>query len=173
MSGFNRSFCAGRVVHGRGVYFAREASYSASITYAKPDHTGLQTMILAKVLVGDPAFAKGSYVIIILFIFFTCSYLSLCAICYDTLLLHHTSTMIYSYSIIFTYLSLYPLSFIPLTFISVPSDLAPPLKSFSGSASRPQPPFVYYDSTTANNGSIFVIYNDIQALPVYIIEFQK
>ena len=43
--GFNRSF-AGKnaTVYGRGVYFARDASYSTSQTYSKPDSGGVQHM---------------------------------------------------------------------------------------------------------------------------------
>lgn len=48
---FNRSF--NKVgAHGAGVYFAREARYSANPGYSKPNHMGQQFMILTKVLVG-------------------------------------------------------------------------------------------------------------------------
>ena len=53
---FNRSYtgsASGRSVFGNGVYFARDALYSANPSYAKPTPgTGEQYMILAKVLVG-------------------------------------------------------------------------------------------------------------------------
>merc|ERR1719502_2494442 len=57
-AGFNRSF-AGRnmCMYGKGVYFARDAEYSACRTYAKPDKRGDQRMLLCRVLVG--AFCKG------------------------------------------------------------------------------------------------------------------
>ena len=48
-------------------------------------------------------------------------------------------------------------------------DVAPPLKSHGGSADRPAPPYVYYDSTQASG--IHVIYSDSQALPCYVLEF--
>ena len=52
-SGFNRSFC-GRNAHalGRGVYFARDASYSSSAIYSVPDGAGVQTMLSCRVIVG-------------------------------------------------------------------------------------------------------------------------
>jgi len=51
--GFNRGF-AGKnaVVYGRGVYFAKNASYSASTTYSPPDSKGVQSMFLVRVLTG-------------------------------------------------------------------------------------------------------------------------
>jgi poly [ADP-ribose] polymerase 10/14/15 len=52
--GFNRSF-AGRnaVAYGRGVYFARDASYSCHPTYSVPDSKGVQHMFMCSVSVGD------------------------------------------------------------------------------------------------------------------------
>ena len=52
--GFNRAF-AGKnaVVYGRGVYFARDSSYSCSRTYSSPDSRGIQRMFLCRVAVGD------------------------------------------------------------------------------------------------------------------------
>lgn len=52
--GFNRAF-AGRnaVRYGRGVYFARDASYSSHETYSVPDQNGVQYMFLCRVAVGD------------------------------------------------------------------------------------------------------------------------
>ena len=52
--GFNRAF-AGRnaVRYGRGVYFARDASYSSHETYSVPDANGVQHMFLCRVAVGD------------------------------------------------------------------------------------------------------------------------
>ena len=43
---------------GRGVYFARDASYSCSQTYSPPDGQGNRYMYYAKVLVGE--YAKGN-----------------------------------------------------------------------------------------------------------------
>lgn len=52
--GFNRAF-AGRnaVVYGKGVYFARDASYSSHEAYSEPDDGGVQRMFLCRVAVGD------------------------------------------------------------------------------------------------------------------------
>ena len=45
--------------HGNGVYFAVDASYSASPTYSPPDPTtGMRYMYLARVLVGDYTVGK-------------------------------------------------------------------------------------------------------------------
>ena len=50
--GFNRSFSR-TALYGDGVYFARDASYSASPRYAKPDQVGgLQRCFLCCVLLG-------------------------------------------------------------------------------------------------------------------------
>ena len=46
------SFCSA-TAYGRGVYFARDASYSCQMTYSPPDPQGLRYMYYAKVLVGD------------------------------------------------------------------------------------------------------------------------
>ena len=50
--GFNRSF-AGKnaVMYGKGVYFARDASYSDD--YAKADSEGIKRMFLCRVVVGE------------------------------------------------------------------------------------------------------------------------
>jgi hypothetical protein len=52
--GFNRAF-AGRhaVYYGKGVYFARDASYSSNETYSAPDSKGIQRMFLCRAIVGD------------------------------------------------------------------------------------------------------------------------
>jgi len=52
--GFNRAF-AGKnaTAYGKGVYFARDASYSSSPTYSRPDARGLQRMFMCRVVVGD------------------------------------------------------------------------------------------------------------------------
>ena len=58
--GFNRAF-AGRnaVAYGRGVYFARDASYSSHRIYSEPDRQGVQRMFLCRVAVGD--WCKGTH----------------------------------------------------------------------------------------------------------------
>lgn len=58
--GFNRSFSQ-TAVYGKGVYFARDASYSMSPTYAQPDSNGYQYMFLCRVLVGHSTRGNGSY----------------------------------------------------------------------------------------------------------------
>ena len=40
-----------------GVYFARDASYSSSTTYSKPNADGVQHMFLARVVIGE--YCKG------------------------------------------------------------------------------------------------------------------
>ena len=52
--GFNRAF-AGRnkVAFGKGVYFARDSSYSASKTYSMPNEKGHQFMMACRVVVGE------------------------------------------------------------------------------------------------------------------------
>ncbi|KAM9305745.1 protein mono-ADP-ribosyltransferase PARP14-like [Gastrophryne carolinensis] len=54
LHGFNRSY-AGRnaAAYGNGTYFAINASYSASSTYARPDASGQKHMYLARVLTGE------------------------------------------------------------------------------------------------------------------------
>merc|ERR1719473_848060 len=52
--GFNRSFCGkNATAFGKGVYFARDASYSSSTTYSRPDGNGVQHMFLCRVIVGE------------------------------------------------------------------------------------------------------------------------
>lgn len=56
--GFNRSFCGkNATAFGKGVYFARDASYSADRTYAVPDSQGKQYMMACRVVVGE--YCKG------------------------------------------------------------------------------------------------------------------
>ena len=52
--GFNRSF-AGKnaTAFGKGVYFARDASYSAQAQYSQANQQGVQHMFLCRVVVGD------------------------------------------------------------------------------------------------------------------------
>ena len=53
LGGFNRSYCGrNATVYGRGVYFARDLSYSAHTTYSPPDENGVKTIIAASVLTG-------------------------------------------------------------------------------------------------------------------------
>jgi len=52
--GFNRSFCGkNATAYGKGVYFARDASYSAYPIYAIPDKDGNQYMLACRVVVGE------------------------------------------------------------------------------------------------------------------------
>mmetsp|Transcript_94747 Transcript_94747/g.141948 ORF Transcript_94747/g.141948 Transcript_94747/m.141948 type:complete len:998 (-) Transcript_94747:204-3197(-) len=56
--GFNRSFCGkNATAYGKGVYFARDASYSAYPIYAVPDTKGHQYMMACRVTVGE--YCKG------------------------------------------------------------------------------------------------------------------
>ena len=58
--GFNRSFTgttSGRAVYGKGVYFARDASYSLSPEYSPPDAGGKQRIFMVRVVVGE--FCRG------------------------------------------------------------------------------------------------------------------
>ncbi|KAJ8007573.1 hypothetical protein DPEC_G00095440 [Dallia pectoralis] len=50
-SGFDRSY-ATTTVHGVGMYFALDASYSANPRYTPPDQVGLRRMYVARVLTG-------------------------------------------------------------------------------------------------------------------------
>jgi len=57
--GFNRSFCGkNATMYGKGIYFARDSSYSASTTYAVPDRNGLQYMLACRVVVGEYCVGK-------------------------------------------------------------------------------------------------------------------
>ncbi|XP_033757735.1 protein mono-ADP-ribosyltransferase PARP14-like isoform X1 [Pecten maximus] len=57
--GFNRSYCGkNATAFGDGVYFAVNASYSASTTYSRPDPSGHQRMYLCKVITGE--FTQGT-----------------------------------------------------------------------------------------------------------------
>jgi hypothetical protein len=57
-SGFNRSHCR-KHRYGKGVYFARDASYAAQDTYSPPDNDGVKHMYLARVLVGEYCVGKS------------------------------------------------------------------------------------------------------------------
>jgi len=68
-NGFSRDYNS-RGAYGKGVYFAKNCSYSLNHTYAKPDGQGVQHLLLTRVLLGEscvgagsmdkPAFKKGS-----------------------------------------------------------------------------------------------------------------
>ena len=60
-NGFNRSFSA-VAAYGKGVYFAARASYSANPRYARPARDGVQSMFLARVLVGRFCVGTGNMV---------------------------------------------------------------------------------------------------------------
>ena len=52
--GFNRSFCGrNATVYGKGVYFARDARYSAQPQYSTPDAHGHQHIFACRVVVGE------------------------------------------------------------------------------------------------------------------------
>lgn len=52
--GFNRSFCGRNATfYGKGVYFAKNSSYSSSPTYSTPDDAGVQHMFACRVVVGE------------------------------------------------------------------------------------------------------------------------
>ena len=56
--GFNRSFCGKNMTkYGKGVYFARDSSYSSSTQYSVPNAQGVQHMFLCRVVVGE--YCKG------------------------------------------------------------------------------------------------------------------
>jgi len=58
--GFNRSFCGKNATRfGKGVYFARDASYSSSAQYSQPDRKGFQHMFLCRVTVGEFCLGKN------------------------------------------------------------------------------------------------------------------
>ncbi|XP_022787787.1 poly [ADP-ribose] polymerase 14-like [Stylophora pistillata] len=62
--GFNRSYSWQRNnLYGKGVYFAKEASYSASSQYSPPGPTGFRHMYLARVLVGDYTVGKKDIIV--------------------------------------------------------------------------------------------------------------
>ena len=52
--GFNRSFCGKHgAMYGQGAYFARDASYSTYPLYSARDANGVQSIFLARVVVGE------------------------------------------------------------------------------------------------------------------------
>ena len=57
--GFNRSFCGrNATVYGKGVYFARDAAYSAEPRYSEPDEHGHQHIFACRVVVGEYCLGK-------------------------------------------------------------------------------------------------------------------
>ena len=57
--GFNRSFCGkNATAFGKGVYFARDAAYSAQPQYARPNNWGVCQMFLCRVAVGEYCLGK-------------------------------------------------------------------------------------------------------------------
>ena len=56
--GFDRSCSKDAVFFGKGVYFARDASLSASPMYARPNAAGVQHMLLVRVAVGTYCLGK-------------------------------------------------------------------------------------------------------------------
>jgi len=62
--GFNRSFCGkNATMYGKGVYFARDSSYSASRVYSVPDKKGNQYMMACRVVVGEYCRGKKDAVV--------------------------------------------------------------------------------------------------------------
>ena len=52
--GFNRSFCGkNATAYGKGVYFARDAAYSANPLYSKPNDQGVCYMFLCRIATGE------------------------------------------------------------------------------------------------------------------------
>ena len=45
-------------MYGKGVYFARDASYSSSTTYSRPNRHGIQHMFLCRVVIGEYCLGK-------------------------------------------------------------------------------------------------------------------
>ena len=59
--GFNRSFAGKNMCrYGKGVYFARDASYSSSTTYSRPNAKGEQHMFLCRLTVGEFCLGKDN-----------------------------------------------------------------------------------------------------------------
>ena len=53
-------FCLTATVYGRGVYFARDASYSASNTYSPRDVNNNKYIFVVRVLTGEYALGKSN-----------------------------------------------------------------------------------------------------------------
>lgn len=51
--GFNRSYCGkNATVYGKGVYFAKDVTYSLQNTYSPPDAGGIKHILAARVVIG-------------------------------------------------------------------------------------------------------------------------
>ena len=62
-NGFNRSYCGRNgTVFGKGVYFARDISYSLQPTYSPAAADGKKVVIVARVLVGNMMVGNGAIV---------------------------------------------------------------------------------------------------------------
>ena len=60
-NGFNRSYCGRNgTVFGKGVYFARDISYSTQTTYSPVDANNNKVVIAARVLVGNTMVGDSS-----------------------------------------------------------------------------------------------------------------
>lgn len=59
----NWHLCSTATAIGRGVYFARDASYSAQSTYSPPDANGQKYIYFARVLVGEVALGDSSMIV--------------------------------------------------------------------------------------------------------------
>ncbi|XP_066291085.1 protein mono-ADP-ribosyltransferase PARP14-like [Branchiostoma lanceolatum] len=61
--GFNRSYCGkNATVYGKGMYFARDASYSAQPAYSPPDSQGNRHIYQVRVIVGEYTTGKSGIV---------------------------------------------------------------------------------------------------------------
>ena len=59
--GYNRSFCGkNATAYGKGVYFAKDISYSAQPLYSPPDKDGFKCILANKVLVGRSCLGKAN-----------------------------------------------------------------------------------------------------------------
>lgn len=62
--GFNRSYSWQKnTLYGKGVYFAKDANYSARPQYSQPGPTSLRHMYLARVLVGEYTVGKKDIIV--------------------------------------------------------------------------------------------------------------
>ena len=55
--------CSAATAYGRGVYFARDASYSSQSTYSPSDANGCKYIYLARVLAGEFAVGNSSMIV--------------------------------------------------------------------------------------------------------------
>lgn len=59
----NNSYLYTAVVYGNGVYFARDANYSAQNAYSPPDHRGYKYLYYARVLTGEYTTGKAGLIV--------------------------------------------------------------------------------------------------------------